>query len=855
MDETVTPPPRKPLLAVPAGHGLPDLLVRAVVQSVSTLATDLGPSPRALLIGEESEPWGSGMRRQGWTMLHRSVPQVQAGALPAADLVILTELPATSRALLLLLRALPPKLDQACRVVLVVPNPSYAPNALALLSGCSCSELSSLTTTATLPVWSGSYAYGWKEVLTRLCEAGLSPTKIESVRVPMALALGDPGRYPKTILEYLYRENPDADTAYYIVAAGTGSHAGGPVWPVVWPRPRSVATDGADTSERARRVHWQTEDEIRMDLQRLSEQLLSTRRQFQAREQELLQHIQDTRGQFQARERELLNYIEDTRRQFQAREQTLLRSIQELDTDRRSLAKELGHLRGVLAAIENSLAWHVIGWFRGTRLRLMRPGGICDRLYVGLRRNVRTIMRLGAGEPVIPPDPPITGLEATELDIPPGPPITRLEATELDMTPAPPEPLRPMAATSAPPILALLPDKAGLHILCIEYRFPRFDQDAGSLRLFTILKILRSLGHQVTFFSNEIEPAAHHAQALTDLGIRMIAGGLFRERVADLQRDGCDVVLISREANATDYLALVKETMPSAFVIFDTVDISFLRTARQAAVEQDRSLSYRALVLKHRELDAARKSDMVWVVSEADRDCLLREDPKIESEVVSLIQDAHPAPAGFAHRAGLLFLGGFEHRPNVDAVLYFAEEIFPVIRTAVSGIGLTVVGSQVPPEIQTLHDPGQGITVLGYVEDLTAVLMDHRVFVAPLRYGAGVKGKILHALSHGLPTVTTTIGAEGMGLRHQETVLIADLPSAFAEQTITLYTDEALWTRLSSAGRQYLQAHYSTDVARRQIMKTLDPILRRRHAHGSVGWENRSYRGEQGDPQEEDQRR
>jgi glycosyltransferase involved in cell wall biosynthesis len=177
---------------------------------------------------------------------------------------------------------------------------------------------------------------------------------------------------------------------------------------------------------------------------------------------------------------------------------------------------------------------------------------------------------------------------------------------------------------------------------------------------------------------------------------------------------------------------------------------------------------------------------------------------------IAVVPNVHPAHTGavraFGDRRDLLFVGNFVHAPNVDAVRWFCAEVLPAVRARIPDVRLFVVGNGPPPSVQALACPH--VTVTGWVESTEPHLDACRVSVAPLRYGAGMKGKIGEALARGLPVVSTGIGAEGMDLRDGVHALIADDPRAFAEAIVRLYRDEALWTALSAAGRRHVDERY-----------------------------------------------
>ncbi len=176
----------------------------------------------------------------------------------------------------------------------------------------------------------------------------------------------------------------------------------------------------------------------------------------------------------------------------------------------------------------------------------------------------------------------------------------------------------------------------------------------------------------------------------------------------------------------------------------------------------------------------------------------------------------------FAERRDLLYLGRFDHLPNVDAVQFMVEEIFPIIRKRLSGIRLIVAGSKMPKIIYDISV--EGVKPIGYVKDITQILTSCRILVAPLRYGAGLKGKIVLAMSNGLPVVTTSIGAEGMETAEGKTLLVANKPVEFADSVVRLYTNRRLWSDLSKAGRLYVARRYSPDIIKPRLLKALEAV-------------------------------
>lgn len=371
------------------------------------------------------------------------------------------------------------------------------------------------------------------------------------------------------------------------------------------------------------------------------------------------------------------------------------------------------------------------------------------------------------------------------------------------------------------------PERAREHrvrhrILFIDATVPTPDQDSGSLRLFNLMRIARELGCKVSFIADNRRYEGPYTEALQALGIEAWYAPFAQDPVAFLESQGplFDSVWISRHYVASAWLPLVRRYAPKAKVLFDTVDLHFLREQRLAELSGDEALARAAERTRQAELGSMRAADLTVVVSPFERELLAQEAPEITVAVISNVHQLRGRRCGFGERAGLLFVGGFQHPPNVDAAKWLVEDIFPRVQHALPEVELHLVGSKAPPEVIAL---GQrpGVRFHGYVPEIEPLLDRCRVALAPLRYGAGVKGKINQAMASGLPVVATPIAAEGMGLRDGVDVLIADDAERFAEAILRLYRDEALWLTLSEAGLANVEAHFSFAAARSALALAL----------------------------------
>lgn len=357
--------------------------------------------------------------------------------------------------------------------------------------------------------------------------------------------------------------------------------------------------------------------------------------------------------------------------------------------------------------------------------------------------------------------------------------------------------------------------RARARVLVIDATTPMPDRDSGSVRLFELLRLLVDEGCAVTFFPENGLDDGRYTQALRDLGVEAWTQPWLGAIPDWLSKHGprFQLVIVSRHYILSPLLPLLRRHAPQARIVFDTVDLHHLREEREAEERGDPALRRAAARTRADELALIGSVDRTWVVSPVEKSLLAESAPGAVVDVVSNIHRVRGAGPAMATRHGLLFVGGFRHPPNVDAALWLADEILPRIRERRPEITLSLVGSEAPPAVLALGER-PGITVHGYVPDLEPLIDTHRFSVAPLRYGAGVKGKINQALAHGLPVVATRCAVEGMGLTHGIDALVADDAEGLAEAILTAYDDATLWQRLVAGGLANTEREFSPERAR-----------------------------------------
>ena len=360
-----------------------------------------------------------------------------------------------------------------------------------------------------------------------------------------------------------------------------------------------------------------------------------------------------------------------------------------------------------------------------------------------------------------------------------------------------------------------------LRVLVIDARVLCPDQDAGSMRMLSLLLIFQELGFQVSFIPANLLRVSPYTERMQELGIECLHfpfvpgfGTFFAEHGREF-----DVIILSRAHVAEEMLPLCRKHTPNTPVIFDTVDLHFLRGHREADLTQDETKRRRAAEMESLELGLGSASDAVVVVSTEERKILERKLPGQRVALISMIHDVHSGTPLYGSRRDCLFVGGFEHTPNVDAMLWFSSEIMPLVLDQLPEAKLYIIGSKIPESIRLLAS--EHIITHGYVEHIEPFLESCLLSVAPLRYGAGVKGKITQSMSWGLPVVSTSIGAEGMHLEHGKNVLVADKAAIFAKHIVQLHRDPELWQRLSQNGLKTIEEHFSMAAAKRNTRELL----------------------------------
>jgi GT2 family glycosyltransferase/SAM-dependent methyltransferase/glycosyltransferase involved in cell wall biosynthesis len=337
----------------------------------------------------------------------------------------------------------------------------------------------------------------------------------------------------------------------------------------------------------------------------------------------------------------------------------------------------------------------------------------------------------------------------------------------------------------------------GPFVLVVDHRIPSPDRDSGSLRMWSILEALLELGCRVVFLPDDHQPVEPYSTRLRGIGVEVLDGPVVvPERIAAMG-EHLALAILSRPYVAARYIHVVREHAPKALLAYDTVDLHYLREQRRR--ENGGGSPRVAEGFRELELALARAADVTLAVSGDEAEQLVRDEPAVSAEVLPNANPVTPDPPGPEQRAGLLFVGGFEHPPNVDAVEYLVNDVMSHVWRELPDATLTIVGGNAPEAVTTLAGPR--VEVAGWVQDLEALLREKLAVVAPMRYGAGMKGKVTQALAAGMPVVTTAIGAEGLDATDGREMLLAEDSEGLAERIVRLHHEADLWHQLSAAGQ------------------------------------------------------
>ena len=383
-----------------------------------------------------------------------------------------------------------------------------------------------------------------------------------------------------------------------------------------------------------------------------------------------------------------------------------------------------------------------------------------------------------------------------------------------------------------------------MRLLVIGYVWPEPNSSAAGSRMMQLLNCFYKNQWQISFAS----PAQQtdHMTDLSTLGIQTehidLNNTSFDHYITDKKPD---IVIFDRFMMEEQFGWRVEKFSPDSLRVLNTEDLHSLRQARHLALKQNRVFQTEDLYNDHgiREMAAIHRCDLTLMISEMETKLLIEKFQVPETHVFHL-PFMLPAPTKinaltpFEERQHFISIGNFRHAPNWDAVLQLKTDIWPKIRKRLPKAELHIYGAYPPPKATQLHNAKEGFLVKGWAEDAQEVMQNARICLAPLRFGAGIKGKLVEAMQMGTPSITTQIGAEAMHGLLPWNGVITDNIETFIDAAVSLYEDKTNWLLMQKNGHEILQSRYQAQewepklINRLQLQTKLKESLRKKHFLG-----------------------
>ena len=353
-------------------------------------------------------------------------------------------------------------------------------------------------------------------------------------------------------------------------------------------------------------------------------------------------------------------------------------------------------------------------------------------------------------------------------------------------------------------------------VLFVDHYVPTFDKDAGSRTVFQYIKMFLKRGYIVKFIGDNYAKIEPYVSILEGMGVEVLYGSWYMTNIWDYLRENknyIDYVFLNRPHISRKYIDFMKEEM-TAKIMFYGSDLHYLRVAREAELNNDEEKREESIYWKIIEQDLLKKVDVAYYLSPVEKEEIHAFDPSIvvRNIKINVFETFRERiNLDFETKEGLLFVGGFAHTPNIDAVVWFIEKVYPIVRKE-KEIPFYVVGANPPDElVQIAKD---GVILKGFVsdEELSKLYDECRLAIVPLRFGAGIKGKVIEALYYGIPLITTSIGAEGI-TDIENYALIEDDAEKLARLILDTYDDYAKLERMCAQSQNYVKEQFSEEAA------------------------------------------
>lgn len=378
-------------------------------------------------------------------------------------------------------------------------------------------------------------------------------------------------------------------------------------------------------------------------------------------------------------------------------------------------------------------------------------------------------------------------------------------------------------------------------VLIIGFVWPEPNSSAAGKRMMQLVSFFSEQKCDITFASS-----AKKSGFSTDLegyGVKSASISVNESAFDDFVRElNPDLVLFDRFMTEEQFGWRVQSQCPNALRVLDTEDLHSLRYAREKGFKEGDDRIQRFLIsdIAKREIASIYRCDLSLIISETEM-TLLRDFYKVPGEILHYISymidtdtelNTQDWP-DYEQRRGFMTIGNFRHKPNLDSVNYLRTEIWPLIRKAMPDAEMNVYGAYPKQQVMEWHEPKQGFYIHGRAVNADEVMRQSRICLSPLRFGAGLKGKLVEAMLNGTPSVTTSMGAEGINGLLEWPGAIADKPAEFAEGAVALYNNQSLWKEAQSRGRDVIESRFSKMAQQADLEDHLETVARELEHHRS----------------------
>lgn len=366
-------------------------------------------------------------------------------------------------------------------------------------------------------------------------------------------------------------------------------------------------------------------------------------------------------------------------------------------------------------------------------------------------------------------------------------------------------------------------------LLIIGYVWPEPKSSAAGIRIMQLIQTFLNDGFSITFATSCAK--SDNAFDLKSIGVNIAEIELNNPSFDDFIKDlNPDIVLFDRFMMEEQFGWRVAEQCPDALRILDTEDLHCLRRGRQKAYKDNKEFdeSYLFNETAKREIASIYRCDKSLIISEAEMEILkhkfgvdsslLHYLPFMLDEVSKEQQENLPK---FEERNYFVTIGNFLHDPNYNAVLYLKQTIWPMIKNKIPNAEMRVYGSYTSAKVEQLQNIKEGFLIKGFTEDVNIIMQQAKVCLAPIRFGAGLKGKLIDAMLNGTPCVTTTIGAEGIFGRNEPNGFVADNAQNFVDNAIELYNNKSIWDNKQKNGFQIINQRFNKTETQKQFLNQI----------------------------------